>query len=44
MFSTSLLLMVVVSLATPIGAAQDATEEILPAGMLLQCTLDEPRL
>jgi hypothetical protein len=25
------------------GAVQGATEEILPAGMLLQCTLDEPR-
>ena len=42
MFRTWLLLMVVVCLATPMGAAQGA-EEILPAGMLLQCMLDEPR-
>src|SRR5215471_990841 len=43
MFRTSLLLMVVVCLAIPMGAVQGAKEEILPAGMLLQCTLDEPR-
>ena len=43
MFRMSLLLMVVVCLATPMGAVQGATEENLPAGMLLQCSLDEPR-
>src|SRR5215472_3400821 len=43
MFRTLLLLMVVVCLAIPMFAVQGATEEILPAGMLLQCTLDEPR-
>src|SRR5260370_19304324 len=26
------------------GAAQSAPEEVLPAGTLLQCTLDEPNL
>jgi hypothetical protein len=43
MFRMSLLLMVVVCLATPIGAVQGSTAEVLPAGMLLRCTLDEPR-
>jgi hypothetical protein len=37
-----LLLTVVVCLAATTTAAQGSTEEILPAGMLVQCTLDEP--
>ena len=46
MLRTPLLLiavMCVMCLAIPVVAVQDASEEILPAGMLLQCTLDEPR-
>jgi hypothetical protein len=42
MFRISLLLIVAVCRATAMAAVQGATEEILPAGMLLQCTLDEP--
>jgi len=37
-----LLLTVVVCLAATTTAAQGSTEEILPAGTLVQCTLDEP--
>jgi hypothetical protein len=41
MLRTYLFLIVIVSLVD-ISAAQTAAEEVLPAGMLLQCTLDEP--
>ncbi len=37
-----MLLTVVVCLAATTTAAQGSTEEILPAGTLVQCTLDEP--
>jgi hypothetical protein len=42
MFRTSLLLRVVVCLASMKALAQGTTEEVLPAGMILQCVLDEP--
>jgi hypothetical protein len=42
MFRTSLLLLVVVCLASMKALAQGTTEEVLPAGMILQCVLDEP--
>ena len=42
MLRTLLLLTVVVCLATTTAAAQGTTEEVLPAGTLLPCTLDEP--
>jgi hypothetical protein len=43
MLRTSLLLMALVCLAiTNAAAAQSAAEDLLPTGMLLQCTLDEP--
>jgi hypothetical protein len=41
MLRTSLLLALIVCLADT-AAAQIAAEEVLPAGTLLQCTLDEP--
>ena len=41
MLRTSLLLALVVCLSDT-AAAQTAAEEVLPAGTLLQCTLDEP--
>jgi hypothetical protein len=43
MLRTSLFLIVVVSLVT-VSAAQTVAEEVLPAGTILQCTLDEPNL
>src|SRR5215472_1361831 len=43
MLRTSFLLTAVMCLAIPVAAVQGATETVLPAGMLLQCTLDEPR-
>jgi len=43
MLRISLLLTAVVCLAIPVVAVQGATETVLPAGMLLECTLDEPR-
>jgi hypothetical protein len=42
MLGTFMLLTVVVCLAATTTAAQGGTEEILPAGTLVQCTLDEP--
>jgi hypothetical protein len=42
MLRTLLLLTVVVCLATTTAAAQATREEVLPAGMLVQCVLDEP--
>ena len=42
MTRTFLLLTLVVCLAAATTAAQGSTEEVLPAGMLVQCTLDEP--
>jgi hypothetical protein len=41
MLRTFLLLTLIVCLVVS-AAAQSATEEVLPAGTLLQCTLDEP--
>ena len=41
MLRTFLLLTLTICLGASV-AAQSATEEVLPAGMLLQCTLDEP--
>jgi hypothetical protein len=43
MLRTSLLLIAVSCLATITAVAQGTTEDLLPAGMLLQCILDEPR-
>jgi hypothetical protein len=42
MLRTFVLLTGVVCLAATTTAAQGSAEEILPAGMLVQCTLDEP--
>jgi hypothetical protein len=42
MLRTSLLLILVVYLAAIAITAQSTAEEVLPAGTLLQCTLDEP--
>lgn len=42
MLRTSLLLVAVVYLAITTVTAQSATGQVLPGGMLLQCTLDEP--